>query len=203
MDGQADLDGLKLERAELQQKLNAASNDAGNAAQELSKAREKYEGVKAAMAAAQAELAKITKQRDNAWKVQCLPFSFREPWLLAVAVFLPPKPAKNQREVHDSEALCQMDCMGWKQIILVSNFHEMPSAFAQEMDVLQDLVDEKQSKGIVPLRTQYEHEPGIACADRHKAWRPSQQRDNAEPELAAVLRKVRCTPQEDTLLAVT
>lgn len=59
--------------------------------------------------------------------------------------------------------------------------------------MLQAEVDEGQSKGVLPLRTQYEVVPGVDTdADRHKAWRPSKQRDAAEPELAAVLRKVGC-----------
>lgn len=68
---------------------------------------------------------------------------------------------------------------------------ESGAVCAQEMDVLQAQVDEKQSKGIIPLRTQYEDVPGAeAGTDRHKPWWPSKQRDAAEPELAAVMRKV-------------
>lgn len=65
------------------------------------------------------------------------------------------------------------------------------AVLSQEMEVLQAQVDDKQSKGAIPLRTQYEDVPGAeAGTDRHKSWRPSKQRDAAEPELAAVLRKV-------------
>ncbi|KAK9916012.1 hypothetical protein WJX75_007235 [Coccomyxa subellipsoidea] len=125
---QANLDALRLERAELQQKLSAAKSDAEAARQELTRARGEGGAAKAAMASVHADLAKIRQQRDNAWK---------------------------------------------------------------EMEMLQAEVDEGQSKGVLPLRTQYEVVPGVDTdADRHKAWRPSKQRDAAEPELAAVLRKV-------------
>lgn len=51
-------------------------------------------------------------------------------------------------------------------------------------------MDEKQSMGEIHLRTQYKGVPGAAAGDRHALWRPSKQRDAAEPELAAVLRQV-------------
>ena len=71
---------------------------------------------------------------------------------------------------------------------------KMCAMFAQDMEVLQAQVDDKQSKGVIPLRTQYEDVAGAeAGTDRHRPWRSSKQRDAAEPELAAVLRKV-CSP---------
>lgn len=78
MHGQADVDALRLERAELQQKLSAAKSDAEAARQELTRALGEGGAAKAAMASVHADLAKIRQQRDNAWKVQqCLPLQLR------------------------------------------------------------------------------------------------------------------------------
>ena len=61
----------------------------------------------------------------------------------------------------------------------------------QELDYLQSQVDGKQMDGRLPFVTQYEALPEPEReGDRHAAWRPSSHRDLADPELAAVLRKV-------------
>ncbi len=63
------MDGLRLERADLQQKLNAATSEARAAQQELATERQGGAAAKTALAVALADVAKLTQQRDNAWKV--------------------------------------------------------------------------------------------------------------------------------------
>ena len=63
------MDGLRLERADLQQKLNAATSEARAAQQELARERREGTAAKTALTVALADVAKLTQQRDNAWKV--------------------------------------------------------------------------------------------------------------------------------------
>ncbi len=66
------MDGLRLETAELQQKLSAAKSDAEAASQEMARQKAETLAAKAALATVHADLAKVTQQRDNAWKVAVL-----------------------------------------------------------------------------------------------------------------------------------
>ena len=62
----------------------------------------------------------------------------------------------------------------------------------QELDYLQKQVDQKQFQGKLPYVTQYEALPESGQEDnRHMPWQPSTHRDQADPELAAILHKVR------------
>ncbi len=63
------MDGLRLERADLQQKLNAATSEARAAQQELARERREGTAAKTALTVALADVAKLTQQRDNAWEV--------------------------------------------------------------------------------------------------------------------------------------
>ncbi|CAL5218343.1 g3 [Coccomyxa viridis] len=61
----------------------------------------------------------------------------------------------------------------------------------KELDYLQNQADGKQMDGRLPFVTQYEVLPKPEReGDRHATWRPSSHRDLANPELAAILRKV-------------
>ena len=65
-------------------------------------------------------------------------------------------------------------------------------AVVQELDYLQKQVDQKQFQGKLPYVTQYEALPESEQeGNRHMPWQPSPHRDQADPELAAVLHKVR------------
>lgn len=64
------MDGFRLERADLQQKLSAATSEARAAQQELARERQEGTASKTALAVALTDVAKLTQQRDNAWKVR-------------------------------------------------------------------------------------------------------------------------------------